>query len=209
MNLNPLRAKTVLEQAAPRAIFLTFDDGPDPIYTPAILDVLSAYQARATFFVLGKAAQEFPQLVQRIVAEGHSIGNHTYSHFHPWFTSAAIAKEEVTKTSDIIENITGFRPRWFRPPYGRLRFVMRKQAALDNMTTVLWNRSIIDWGLLGNVRGIGNRLGRIQAGDIVLMHDGQRQHNRPDNLLRYLPTFLAALPDKNLDTLSLDSFYSF
>jgi len=202
----PIFSKTAFGQAT-RSIFLTFDDGPDPVYTPAILDVLSAYKAKGTFFVLGRGAEEFPHLVERIVAEGHSIGNHTYNHLNPWFASTEIAKEEVMRTSDIIESIVGFRPRWFRPPYGRLRMVMRQQAALDNMTTVLWNRSIIDWGLLGSASGIRNRLGRIQAGDIVLMHDGQRQHNRPDNLLRYLPAFLASLPEKNLQTWSLDNSY--
>lgn len=202
----PICSKTAFGQAT-RSVFLTFDDGPDPVYTPAILDVLAAYHAKATFFVLGRAAEKYPHLVERIVAEGHTIGNHTYSHPNPWFTSEDIAKEEVIKTSDIIENIIGFRPRWFRPPYGRLRFIMRQQATLDNMITVLWNRSIIDWGLLGSASGIRNRLGRIQAGDIVLMHDGQRQHNRPDNLLRYLPEFLASLPEKHLQTWSLDSIY--
>ncbi len=191
------------------AVCLTFDDGPDPVYTPAILDVLAAYNAKATFFVLGEAAAEFPQLIERIVAEGHSIGNHTYSHPNPWFTAEDIARREVTKTSDIIEHIVGIRPRWFRPPYGRLRLAMREQAAHDNMTTVLWSRSIIDWGLLGNAAGIRNRMERIEGGDIVLMHDGQREHNRPDNLLRYLPGLLASLPGRILETWSLDEIYDF
>ncbi len=204
----PIHSTAAFGQAA-HAICLTFDDGPDPVYTPAILDVLGAYNAKATFFVLGQAAEEFPHLVERIVGEGHTIGNHTYSHPNPWFTSEEIAREEVTRTSDIIEQIAGVRPRWFRPPYGRLRFAMRQQATLDNMTTVLWNRSIIDWGLLGNASGIRNRMERIEAGDIVLMHDGQREHNRPDNLLRYLPGFLASLPGRNLQTWSLDGIYNF
>src|SRR5690606_12707603 len=204
----PIRSTASLGQSA-RAVCLTFDDGPDPVYTPAILDVLAAYNAKATFFVLGEAAETYPQLVERIVAEGHSIGNHTYSHPHPWFTSEEIAKEEVEKTSHIIQQITGIRPRWFRPPYGRLRIPMRRQAALNNMETVLWNHSIVDWGMLGNASGIRSRLSRIKAGDIVLMHDGQREHNRPDNLLRYLPGFLASLPGKELNTRSLDDLYGF
>ena len=204
----PIRSTATLGQTA-RAVCLTFDDGPDPVYTPAILDVLAAYHAKATFFVLGEAAEKYPHLVERMVAEGHSVGNHTYSHPHPWFTAEEIAKQEVEKTSAIIEQITGVRPRWFRPPYGRLRLAMRQQAARNNMATVLWNHSIIDWGLLGNASGIRTRLGRIKAGDIVLMHDGQRDHNRPDNLLRYLPGFLASLPGQGLSTKSLDGIYNF
>lgn len=204
----PIRSTATLGKTA-RAVCLTFDDGPDPVYTPLILDVLAAYNTKATFFVLGEAAEKYPQLVERIVAEGHSIGNHTYSHPHPWFTSEELAKEEVEKTSQIIEQITGIRPRWFRPPYGRLRLAMRRQAALNDMATVLWNHSIIDWGMLGNASGIRSRLSRINAGDIVLMHDGQREHNRPDNLLRYLPGFLASLPGRDLKTRSLDDLYGF
>lgn len=218
MNLSPINNRQLLTEAMlPRpihstatlgqvanAICLTFDDGPDPVYTPAILDILASYGAKATFFVVGQAAEEFPHLVERIAADGHSIGNHTYSHPNPWFTPEETARQEVMKTSDIIEQITGIRPHWFRPPYGRLRFAMRQQATLDNMTTVLWSRSMIDWGLMGNANGIRNRLEGIAAGDIVLMHDGQREHNRPDNLLRYLPGFLASLPGKNLQPWSLD-----
>lgn len=185
-------------------VCLTFDDGPDPIYTPAILDVLAAYNAKATFFVLGEAAEKFPQLIKRVYAAGHTIGNHTYSHPNPWFTTEDVARHEVIKASAIIAQITGEPPRWFRPPYGRLRFAMRQQATLDNMTTILWNRSIIDWGLMGNAKGIRNRMQRIEAGDIVLMHDGQREHNRPDNLLRFLPGFLASLPARSLQARSLD-----
>lgn len=202
---SPVRTTHALTSASD-VICLTFDDGPDPVYTPAILDILAAYNVKATFFVLGEAAERFSQLVGRIAAEGHSIGNHTFSHPNPWFASREDAKREITRTSLIIEQITGKQPRWFRPPYGRLGFALQQQTLLDNMTTVLWSRSIIDWGMLGNPTGIRNRLNRISAGDIVLMHDGQRKHNRPDNLLRYLPGFLAALPGKGLRPCSLDQF---
>lgn len=187
-----------------QALCLTFDDGPDPVYTPVILDMLAAYRVKASFFVLGEAAERFPGLVKRIAAEGHSIGNHSYSHPHPWFLSRSDAQREITNTAKIIEQITGTQPRWFRPPHGRLGYALQQQTLLDNLTTVLWSRSIIDWGLLGSPRGIRQRLDRIAPGDIVLMHDGQREHNRPDNLLRYLPGFLAALPRKGLEACSLD-----
>lgn len=194
---------------AARALCLTFDDGPDPVYTPALLDVLAAYNAKATFFVLGEAAKQYPHLIERIVADGHSIGNHTYSHVHPWLSTAERARYEILATSAIVKQITGTSPRWFRPPYGRMRLAMHQQAQRANMTTVLWNHSIIDWGLLGGTAGIRVRLEKINAGDIVLMHDGQRAHNRPDNLLRFLPDFLSSLTEKKLYTWSLDGIYAF
>jgi len=186
-------------------ICLTFDDGPDPDYTQKILDVLADYDVKATFFVLGSAAEEFPQLVEKMMAAGHSIGNHTYSHRHPWLVSSADAKNEVTRTTELLKNITGNTPRWFRPPFGRLRTVMRKQAYAEQMATVLWSRSIIDWGILGTKTGIARRLEHIKAGDIVLMHDGKREHNHPEIMLQCLPSFLRSLADKSLVACNLDS----
>lgn len=188
-------------------IALTFDDGPDPIYTPKILDVLAEFDVKATFFVLGAAAEQHPDLLIKMMRAGHTIGNHTYSHCHPWIMSSARAIDEVTRTSAVINAITGRAPRWFRPPFGRLRTAMRKQAQVEQMATVLWSRSIIDWGPLGNKTGVGNRLGQIQSNDIVLMHDGKREHNHPDIIVQCLPQFLKSLPDKSLTACSLDDLY--
>jgi len=186
------------------SICLTFDDGPDPVYTPKILDVLADYQAKATFFVLGKAAEQFPHLVEQILHAGHSIGNHTYSHHHPWMMSSEHAKQEVIQANRVINNITGMTPRWFRPPFGRLRTAMRRQAHTEQMTTVLWSRSIIDWGIFGTNAGIARRLDQITSGDIVLMHDGRPGHNNPDVTCQCLPGFLRALADKNFVARNLD-----
>jgi len=187
------------------AICLTFDDGPDPVYTPKILDVLADYKAKATFFVLGEAAEQFPHLVEQMLQAGHSVGNHTYSHRHPWLMPSERAKQEVSQANSVIKNITGITPRWFRPPFGRLRNAMRMQAHIEQMTTVLWSHSIIDWGLLGTEVGIARRLAKIESGDIVLMHDGRPQHNRPDITAQCLPQFLKSLADKSLTTCNLDS----
>jgi peptidoglycan/xylan/chitin deacetylase (PgdA/CDA1 family) len=185
-------------------ICLTFDDGPDPAYTQKILDILADYNVKATFFVLGKAAEQFPNLLEQMASAGHSIGNHSYSHDHPWLMTSDRAKHEVAYTTDIIKKITGNAPRWFRPPFGRLRTAMRKQAYSENMATVLWSHSIIDWGLLGTEAGISNRLQHIEPNDIVLMHDGKREHNHPDILVRCLPEFLRSLEGRSLIACNLD-----
>lgn len=186
------------------SICLTFDDGPDPVYTPKILDVLADYDAKASFFVLGEAAEQFPHLVERILQAGHSIGNHTYSHRHPWMMLSGQAKHEVIQANLAIKNITGMTPRWFRPPFGRLRTAMLMQAHSEQMTTVLWSRSIIDWGIFGTKVGIARRLDRINPGDIVLMHDGRPGHNHPDVTYQCLPGFLRALADKYWVARNLD-----
>jgi peptidoglycan/xylan/chitin deacetylase (PgdA/CDA1 family) len=188
------------------AICLTFDDGPDPLYTPKILDLLAVYDIKATFFVIGEAVQQYPQVLEAIVKQGHAIGNHTYSHSHPWMMTPARAKDEVARTTLAIEKIIGVTPNWFRPPFGRLRGAMREQAHVQNMTTVLWSHSLIDWGLLGTPLGISQRLSQIKADDIVLMHDGKRKHNHPQITLQCLPNFLRSLQKKSLAAVTLDEF---
>ena len=185
-------------------ICLTFDDGPEPVYTQKILDILDEYDVKASFFVLGKAAEKFPKLIEQMARAGHTIGNHSYNHHHPWMISSDCARQEVIRTTSIIKSITGNVPRWFRPPFGRLRIAMRKQAHKDTMATVLWSHSIIDWGLLGTEFGISKRLQRIEPNDIVLMHDGKREQNHPDIIIQCLPGFLRSLKDSHLMPYSLD-----
>src|SRR5690606_11477594 len=109
-------------------LFLTLDDGPDPRWTPAILDLLAAHGARATFFVVGQAARQAPALTRRILAEGHRLGNHSYSHRHPWKMLPRAARSEVRDGAAAIADITGQAPVDFRPPHGRLRRCMLDEA---------------------------------------------------------------------------------
>ena len=185
-------------------VCLTFDDGPDPVYTPAILDLLAMHKIRASFFVLGEAAERFPRLVERMLSEGHTVGNHTYSHRHPWMISPGRARDEVARGSEAIQKITGHAPRWFRPPHGRLRRAMLKQVQAENMTTVLWSHSIIDWGPMGTETGVAQRLHDIKFGDIVLMHDGQRQHNHPHLIVQQLPRLAEWLVQRGITAVTLD-----
>jgi len=190
------------------SICLTFDDGPHPVYTAKILAVLADFDAKATFFVLGQAASQFPHLVEQIIKAGHAIGNHTYSHRHPWLMSSVRAQLEVTQTNSIIKEITGTAPRWFRPPFGRLRTAMRLQAQTEQMTTVLWSHSVMDWGVFGTRAGISKRLTRIKPRDIVLLHDGRPAHNSPDMTSQCLPQFLRTIADQLFIAQSLDEVFS-
>lgn len=188
-------------------VCLTFDDGPDPAYTQKILDILADFDIKATFFVLGRAAEKFPNLLEQMAGAGHAIGNHSYSHHHPWVISSECAKNEVARTTAVIRHITGTAPRWFRPPFGRLRPAMRRQAYSEKMETVLWSHSIIDWGPLGTEAGISNRLQHIEPNDIVLMHDGKREHNHPDIVIQCLPGFLRSLQDRSFVACTLDGVF--
>ena len=177
--------------AAP--VYLTFDDGPDPVYTPRVLDMLDEAGFRATFFVIGELAQRFPHLVRSLVDRGHDVGNHSYSHPHPRFLGADRARREVAEGAKAIADILGQPPRLFRAPHGTRNPAMLAEAGQQGETVIHWDVSAIDWGPLASTRGIARRLGRAAPGHIVLMHDGGRGINRPDRLTRVLPGFLARL----------------
>lgn len=172
-------------------IYLTFDDGPDARWTPHILDLLAQANVLATFFVVGRRAQALPELVRRIAAQGHELGNHTWSHRHPWALLPATARREVRDGAAAIADLTGQAPRFFRPPHGRLRRCMLDEAERGGQALVLWDRSAVDWGPRGRAPGIARRLHAVQDGDIVLMHDGGSGINRTGELMKVLPQFLA------------------
>ena len=179
-------------------VYLTFDDGPDARWTPRILDILAQANVCATFFVVGRFAREQVALVRRVASNGHELGNHTWSHRHPWTVLSSTARKEVHDGAAAIADILGRAPKFFRPPHGRLRRCMIEEAERGGQTLVLWNHSAVDWGPLGSARRIAHRLSAAQAGDIVLMHDGGRGINHPEELVKVLPQFLSNLSRRGL-----------
>jgi peptidoglycan/xylan/chitin deacetylase (PgdA/CDA1 family) len=171
-------------------VHLTFDDGPDPAWTPRCLEYLADANARATFFVIGANAAQQRSLVRRIAAEGHAIGNHTLTHAHPWTINSRRARAEVRDGAKVIADILGFEAKFFRPPHGARRRCMLDEAQSHGQSLVMWDVSAIDWGWLGTAPRIAKRLASAPDGSIILMHDGANQHNRPDQLLSVLPDFL-------------------
>lgn len=175
------------------AVYLTFDDGPDPVHTPMVLDMLDATGIKATFFVIGALAARAPALLREVVSRGHEVGNHSYSHPHPRFLGAARARREVAEGAAAIADILGHKPRLFRAPHGTRHPAMLDEAAAQGEAVVHWDLSAIDWGPLARPRAIARRLAGVIPGNIVLMHDGGRGINRPDQLVKVLPDFLTRL----------------
>lgn len=126
-------------------IALTFDDGPHPIYTPALLDVLRERDARATFFLLGKQVEEHPEIVARMHEEGHLIGNHSFSHRHLPDLNYDCILEDIESTNMLIEEITGASPNLFRPPYGEKDDIVIEIARQLEMSIILWSVHPQDW----------------------------------------------------------------
>jgi peptidoglycan/xylan/chitin deacetylase (PgdA/CDA1 family) len=184
-------------------VYLTFDDGPDARWTPQILDMLAQARMHATFFAIGESVQREPALMRAVAAAGHAVGNHTFSHRHPWLMRSRAARAQVRDGAKALSDVLGNEPAFFRPPHGRARPCMTDEAQLHGERMSMWDRSAIDWGWLGTAPRIAVRLNRVRAGDIVLMHDGQNIHNRPDQLLQVLPGFLRELARRGLRSRSL------
>jgi len=174
----------------PPRIALTFDDGPHPVETPRVLDVLSEHQVPAAFFIIGRFARQHPEIVRRIHEDGHLIGNHSWNHSN-WgtFRHHRYWLEEIERTDDLIQNIIGRRPALFRPPMGFKTFHIIKSANRTGHATVTWSQRAFD-GLRTTEHRIMRRLSdRVSAGDIVLLHDGEAPPFR-----RNLGATIAALP---------------
>ena len=187
-------------------IYLTFDDGPDPEWTPRVLDLLAQVQMHATFFAVGEQVRRMPALAQRIAAAGHVIGNHTFSHRHPWAMSARAARAEVRDGASCVADAIGIAPRFFRPPHGRRRACMTDEARRLNERVVMWDVSAIDWGILGTARRIEQRLARVRANEVVLMHDGRNRHNHPEALAQVLPGVLRGLAERGFQAAKLEEW---
>lgn len=157
---------------------LTFDDGPNPVWTPRLLEFLADQDLRATFFLLGSRAQAQPDLVRRIAAAGHLVGNHSWSHPNLAFTPRARIRTELSATRDQLEQITGAPVRFFRPPFGARRPAALRIARELGMTPVLWNAMTSDWSdpaaerIAGRLTAKIDRLTRRGWAANVVLHDG-------------------------------------
>ena len=152
-------------------VAITFDDGPHP-NTAKILDILKQYNAKATFFIVGENAEKYPELVKRIANEGHTIGNHTYSHKHtfPIFGLNEII-EDISKTSIIIKKLTGKQPQFFRPPFGVTNPRIAKAVNKLNLKTIGWNIRSLDTKIKNPERVVSRVNKRIKPGSVILLHD--------------------------------------
>lgn len=151
-----------------KKVALTFDDGPHPSYTEQLLDGLKKRGVKATFFVTGEHASLHPDIIERMSKEGHLVGNHTYSHMQLNVANKEAFKEELIRTNEVIEKITGEDVVYVRPPYGTWDKSFEEEL---NMFPVLWNVDPLDW-CSTNVSKITSKVVTdVEENDIILMHD--------------------------------------
>jgi peptidoglycan-N-acetylglucosamine deacetylase len=154
-------------------VALTFDDGPDPVRTPALLDALAELDAPATFFVLGQQVDAHPQLTARIARNGHELGNHTYSHPYLPLSRSRRVRSELAHADAAIERATGIVPALARPPYGgrsprNVRVFDRAAKRL-----VLWDVNSFDWKGMSADAIASRVLSRVRPGSIILLHEAR------------------------------------
>ena len=161
--------------SAGHQVALTFDDGPTPGVTDLILDALKQRQLRATFFMVGNRLASAPDLARRVRAEGHEVGNHTFTHAKLNALPDGEAVREIQKTQDLMGELLNHRPAWFRPPYGALRRNQVPMIQAAGLEVVLWEVDSGDWSQPGDDPIAETVLKGTRPGSIILCHDLHRQ----------------------------------
>ena len=169
---------------AQKEIFLSFDDGPHPRITPLVLDMLASHGAKASFFCIGDRVKRFPGIYQRILDEGHAIGNHTFHHLNGWKTNDADYLTNITEAALCIDS------RLFRPPYGRIKGSQARAIVAKGFKTIMWTVLSGDYDAKLNPAQCANRvLENIEPGFIFLFHDAEKAEK---NMLFALEKLLEA-----------------
>lgn len=196
---------------AGKRVCLTFDDGPDPRYTPQLLEILGKAGVKACFFVVGEKARKYPDLVKRIIAEGHEIGSHGFSHRNHWLMGPFGTIREIKKSFRAIEEIAGFSPDAFRPPWGLFNLSHLVSRLLLSYKAVLWSFMTWDWAKGSTPEVILKRVKRkMSDGSILVFHDSDTEPwaaaGSTRNMLKALPDILEEIKRRGYQTAPLKGF---
>jgi peptidoglycan-N-acetylglucosamine deacetylase len=189
-------------------VALTFDDGPDPSFTPDLLDVLRGLEVPATFFLTGQRARQHPDLVRRMLADGHSIGSHSSSHPDPWTVTLPALVADYRSGRAAVEEASGRRVSLFRPPKGYLDGSGAVAVRAVRLRPWLWTIDSLDWKPGATTEGICAVVGRAGPGDVILLHDSIEGPLAPEALDRgatvsAVPHLVRCLRDRGLEFVGL------
>jgi peptidoglycan-N-acetylglucosamine deacetylase len=176
-----------------KAIALTIDDGPNPVYTPQVLALLARYQVTATFSMIGIEAQAYPAVAREVASAGHLITNHTWTHLNLARLPPALVAEQMSRATDAIHAATGRIPDLFRAPYGAWSPFVLSQCARTGMTPLGWSVDPRDWSRPGVASIVANIMRNTRTGSIILEHDGGGDRSQTVAALKIvIPRLLAA-----------------
>ncbi|MFD0871600.1 polysaccharide deacetylase family protein [Paenibacillus residui] len=208
LSLGDLRAKyrstfILNGPSSKREVALTFDDAPDDRFTPQVLDVLKKEGVKATFFVVGNRVEKHPDIVQRMVDEGHVIGNHSYDHANlPKLTDDKF-REQITRTDSLIRNFTGYTPSLLRPPYGNINEGQIQWLASQQKRIINWNVDSLDWKGLSAEQVETNILAHVFPGSIILQHSAGGTGEDLTGTVNALPRIIAKLREDGVKLVTI------
>lgn len=181
-----------------KKIALTFDDGPS-IYTLEVLELLKKYNSKAAFFCIGKNIEQHPEILKKVISEGHLVGNHSYSHskFFDFYNAKKIT-EEIQKTDQLLEKFTAGKINFFRPPYGVTTPSIRRALKITGHKTIGWNIRSLDGGTQNQELILNRMIKHISPGGIVLLHD------TGSHSVLVLEQFLQFLQQNNYQVVSIE-----
>jgi peptidoglycan-N-acetylglucosamine deacetylase len=202
-----IRSRPFVEKRfAGKGIALTFDDGPHPVYTPQLLDLLKRYEIKATFFVVGSKVEKYPYIIKRMQEEGHAIGIHHYEHKSNWVLSPGQLADQLERTAKVISHCTGRRPALYRPPWGHFNIAVPFIA--KGYRTVLWSHIFGDWKI-EKAKNLYEELhNAVEDGAVFLLHDCGKtlgaDEEAPKFMLESLACFLADCQEQNIHFVQLE-----
>lgn len=187
-----------------KTIALTFDDGPDPLYTNRLLDILEKNEIKATFFLVAQKAQENQDIVYRMKKDGHGIGMHTMYHKSAWLSFPWETINEFKKGLKILEGI-GLNITYYRPPWGTFNAFTLKHALKNKLKIILWSVEAYDWRKNNSATNIEDiLLRRIEEGDIIVLHDSGGALGAPNNTLEALESTIPKLKNLGYNFITID-----
>lgn len=196
-----LEAYHVQKEISESKMALTFDDGPHQL-TNKVLDLLKQYNMKATFFCIGKEVEKHPEIVKRIINEGHEIGNHTFTHNKQMgFKSANEVYNEIQQCSKTVQEITGKELAFFRPPFGVTNPSIAKAVQLSNMKVIGWSIRSLDTVAKSSEDILNRILSKVKKGDVVLLHDNR------ELTIKTLEKLLIQLQNKNLKSVTISELF--
>ncbi|QRM88864.1 polysaccharide deacetylase family protein [Lacinutrix sp. WUR7] len=183
-------------------VSITFDDGPNPEYTPKVLALLKKYNAKATFFCIGKNIEMHPEIFKSIIEQGHTIGNHTYSHSTRFgFFSTEEVLEELQQTNSIITQQIGLEPKLYRPTFGVTNPRIKRALKVTKLQPVGWNKRSLDTRNITEKRIFNRVTKNLKKGDVILLHDTS------DKTIAVLEQLLLFLQEQKITSVTIDNLF--
>jgi peptidoglycan/xylan/chitin deacetylase (PgdA/CDA1 family) len=180
-------------------VAITFDDGPNPDFTPQVLALLKKFNVKATFFCIGRNVEANSTLCRQIISEGHTIGNHTYSHANNFgFFSTRRVISELEKTNKIIKEQTGLELKFYRPAFGVTNPRIKRALKITGLQSIGWNKRSLDTTPLSEQKILGRLTHNLKKGDIILLHDSSSKS------VRVLEQLLLFLKNNKLESVTVD-----